>query len=420
MPPTDEDVIEDLIENDEPEKADTETPGEGEDQDKSDKSDKSDDQDNTELDLVKTLGIEDDDNAETVEVDDVVNEDKEEKVEEGPSLVEKLASEMDDITENAGEDVDLDTWDDLSREEQDEEIYLAMKDDETWASWMDTAEEEGVEGVREFAVMAAREGVKPNDLSSRGIYNIKGFLEKISSEEAKTSDDAIILSNPNDPEAVAEFLETNFRIPKDVEGYDSKAAFQGTIFEEDEEARTALLETAAQRRWSQNQLAEEAADRTIQHEEMDRRRIIEKNEYVSTQHELLKKIYGDNADEITKAAIQAMRSSSFGKEFIQEFKGEKVLSAAKLIAMVYDITHHKAGSKELNLLANAGTEAQTIENIDLRGHKSKILLAQREKLENNEYASMDNVGDDPSSLEKYYRIWGAINKINEELARRRK
>ena len=371
-----------------------------------------------EFSLEEKLGLNDLNEEESSEVteEDLEGEDdeeeEEEEEEEEPSILDE-ASEEDIGDEEDG--VLPDDFDELSREEQDAEIFLAMEDDQSWKDWRATGEEVHEEVDRSFAVELLKAGYDPAYLSERGIYSLADFKERLDVEEGKSGEKAIVLSDPDNVEELAHFKEEYFGIPKEKDGY-STEGLKDTIYEGDVEATDILLERAHRCSWTQGQMIEQATHNTLVGEELERREREELNDYRKGQKDGLKKLYGQNAAPISKDVVGVLRRTQAGREFLSEFKDSKAVASSNFYAMVHNLISRRISSTELNSLVNVGGDEKRLDAVDVSGHSVEELIKTRDKVMGSRVANKQ--GQSRAEIEKHERAWRIIGRLNDEIERR--
>ena len=350
---------------------------------------------------------------EDVELED---EEDEEEIEIEPSIYDEIEP---DKKEDDDDSVLPEGWDEMPKEEQDEELFLALEDDKTWAEWRDSAEEIHGDVDREFAVDALKVGLTPEFLSQRGIYGLEDFRDKLIEEESKSSEGAIILADPTNEEELATFKEEYFSIPKSREGYDL-AGLKGTLHEGDQEKIDLLLERAEAEGWTQGQFERQADYETVVKEELERREKGKLNQYRREHKEALKEIYGDNAPLIVKEVHKILKGSEAGKSLFKNVELKKLTESVEFISTIYNLLNFKMGSRDLSNLLNAETRNVKLDGKSLAAFKEDDLVAKQEKLSNMKIARSENmVSSDPGVREKYRKVWNAINRLQDEIEKRK-
>lgn len=366
--------------------------------------------------LRDSLGIEDDEGTSDTDLkpEDLEDEKQEEKLVEEKSLLEELSEdslETSTLPKN---------FDELNPEEQDKELAMALEDDTTWAKWRESSEQVHGDIDREFAVDALKAGLTPQYLSQRGIYSLKDFNHRLEQEEAKTSDSAIVLGNPDDAEERAVFYEEHFGIPRDIDGYD-KAALKGTIFDGDEDATQALLQKAARNSLSQAQFLAEAHERDAIARESKKRQNSARNSYRSQQKEALAEIYGEASREVARDALQAIQSTSSGVAFLKEFAKSKVVDSASLYGLVHELLNFNVSKRDITLLGNSERYNDVEDSRNLNAYKTQDLVAEMERIGKLKIAQPSMAShSDPAIRAKHVKALRAIGKLGRILEQRKK
>ena len=310
-------------------------------------------------------------------------------------------------------------FEEMAPHEQDEEIALALEDDKTWKDWRETAQEVHGEVDRKFAVDALRAGFTPEYLSQRGIYSLQDFQKRLTAEEGKTSEDALILADPTNEEERAEFFEEHFGIPKEKEGYDV-TGLVGTRFHGDESATAELLEQAHRLRWSQNQMLAYAHELDKTERDIIRENRRETNKYKADQKKLLESIYGEAGLDVASAALKALRTTSGGQAFLKEFKDDKVVASANLFGAIAELLKFKTTTKDINLLTKTREEdGVVVDQKALKAFSTEDLIAKRDKLMEHSSVGDDKAAHpDPNVRARYLKVRRAIARLHKEIERR--
>ena len=362
------------------------------------------------------LGIEDevkDDDPDLEESD--LEDDKEDKTVDEKSLLDEFDKDevnLDDLglPKNFAE---------MQAHEQDKELLLALEDDKTWAGWRKSAEEIGGDADKEFAVQAVRAGYDPEYLSARGIYSLKDFGKRLEQEEAKTSDTAIVLGNPENDEERANFYEEYLGIPKSIEGYDV-SGLKGTVFDGDKEATDALLQKAARMSLSKAQFLAEAHEKDAMVKESQKRERIALNKYRQSQKEKLGQLYGESSKAIISDAISALKSTASGQLFLKEFGEDKVSDSAAFYGLIHELLNYNVSKRDITLLGNTEGSAATQEFKHLKAHKTEYLLAEAKRIGKLNVMSKDNVNHpDPAVRAKHMKAVRALTALEMEIERRK-
>ena len=364
--------------------------------------------------LEKLLGLED------IEEEEEVNAEEEEEDSEDAedSEEEKALLELVDEEESEEDEEIPSNWDELTKEEQDEEIFLALEDDKTWETWRESAEEVHGEVDRSFAVEALRAGYTPEFLSERGIYSLSDFKTKLEAEEGKSNEDAVILADPHDPKQVAAFKEDYFGIPSTKEGY-KLDGLKGTIYEDDSELINLLLVRAEAESMTQNQFYAQAEYETVRKEETELLEKQELNRFRRDEKVKMKEIYGNNHMAIVADVLKVIKSTAAGAALYKNHKDSKVLASADFTGLLYSILTHKTSSRDIKLLANSERKVTDASEMDLSGKKIEDVVALREKLLKLKIAKDSNAfSNNPKVIARHHKVWNAINYLNDEVERR--
>lgn len=370
------------------------------------------------------------DNAELSEDEELdkilAGEDTEEEADEEEGADEE--EEEEEVEGSILDDVELDEdeedlglpegFDEMSPEEQDQEIFLALEDDSTWDEWRKSAEEVHGEVDRTFAVDMLKAGYEPTYLSEKGIYSLGDFKEFISHLEGKLDPKAIVLADPENEEMVAEFLEEHIGIPQKIEGYD-KNVLKGTIYENDEKLSQALLERAHAASWTNGQLAEAAAYGTAVEKELAAREKRELNFFNKEQKAKLNEVYGENSKLITKDVLTALKTTPAGKEFLEKYGDSKAVKSADFIGALYNILNYKMSDRNLKDLINTRVPDN---NSQIEAKFSTLsvdkLLQKRDKLVSMELAHADIDSLSPEKRVKLKQLWDTVEVLNKLISTR--
>ena len=384
-----------------------------------DTEEEEDDEETTLEDLDALLELNEDDleegDDEEVTEDDLETKDDEE--EDPQNILEEFDE---DEEEEEAEEFDAEAFENKSREEQDKQIFLELKDEETWADWCDRAEELHGDEAMDFAVMCAREGLEPKDLAEKGIYSLGDMREKIENLEKDLDPEAILLRDPNDPEAVAEFKENYLGIPSDREGY-SEALFKDTIYEGDAEGQKRIIDEALEKSLSRNQVRYDAVKETEAVAELQRREEKEAREYQRENVETLKKVFGDNLRPVMKGLLNVIKTNSNGKAFYEEFKNSDAVNSAHFYRFIFDLINPAMSTKDLSVLVNSDGSNPKYRQINIKGHKSSALQKRLDDIQNSKYYDNKYKGAEHSKSvrNKHMRLRKAAVELYEEIEKRK-
>ena len=331
---------------------------------------------------------------------------------------EKVTSILDEAEGGTDED-DFslpEGFEDMSKEEQDNEIFLALEDDKSWDAWRGSAKEVHGEVDRSFAVDALKADMTPEFLSERGLYSLKDFTEYIKSTEAKIDPKALILADPDDEEQVSNFLDEHIGIPKDKDGYD-KEIFIGTKYEGNEALQDYFLTKAVSRSFTQEQALGAIRDEEAIAKELEVREARELDEFKDGEKKHLAKVYGTSANAISKDVFKALRSTPQGKIFIDKYRDSKALMSHEFVGAIFNLLNYKGEGRSLGHFANPADKLTQREEKVSKLSDEK-LLQWEQKLDKVELIRADVSGLTPKERAQQKRLIDLRKVVHNEKLRR--
>lgn len=294
-------------------------------------------------------------------VDD--EEDEEDDDDEGEPLDEENEDDDEPILDpESGEDDD----DDAEGEKDlgdlaDKEIADAMRQVTTYAEWFEEAHEARKTIPDDFAALVAKTRVPPDFLVEREIYNLVDLVEELKAVEDQIDPKRITIpSEEASDEEKLEFAHKYFGIPKSADGYDDEKLFLGTEFEGDEDAE---LRMSLKIKAYKSGLSEEQARAYIQDWSDERKAHREQQEadmkaYVRENKRAMEATYGEDSKAVAKE-ISAILAQE-GKEFYEEFKGDKVLSSANFVKFITNVAQRYASEDPVQRIGIASYSTDKI------------------------------------------------------------
>ena len=289
--------------------------------DEEEKGDDYNDTDEDELnDLLNSVTEEDLDNATDEELDELADK----------LGVDFDAPEVDDILHEHSDDYEEM---EIAESDDDDDIILNMYDDKGYSGWMKSAEEmTGEEVNKDFALLVAKEHIHPKFLLDRGIYSVRDLIAHTGELEERTSDDAVYVP-PKDSKEYEVFLRDHMGLPSSEEEYDTSLIEE--VFDGNEDTVDFLKSWGIKSKFTQTQLEDIARQFKAEQEAHEAFKQEELENYKKENVGRLQEIYGNDYGQVVKDVKGFL--NMYGKDFLNEFRGEKALNSKSFFDMILTV-----------------------------------------------------------------------------------
>lgn len=282
---------------------------------------------------------EDDDEDDAEDYDEEDDEDDEDEEEGEPGLDDMFYKEDEEDDEDDSEDDGEDDEEQAENLSEDQRaVYMNLSHAELGRLFHKKASEAGEKVDPEFTLAWIESGRDVETLIENGVFNYDSLMEKYI-EAVETADpNRRVMPHSTDLEGWREVLYDNLKIPKSVEDYGDDP-FAGIDHAQDEAVREEY-----RKQFHSDMLSMQAARSQMvrEHESnmaMERELKQRTRDYKIQEQKIMKEAYGDAYSDRQKEVLEVLHKH--GKDFMDEFKGTKVVHSSAFLTMMRNLIHSR-------------------------------------------------------------------------------